>query len=331
MDKIVINAVAGAGKSSMIIEDLDLEKRIAILTYTRANQNELKKNVIKRFKHLPRNIHIFGLFEFLYSFCYMPLQNLYPNRGICFDTPHFMAQSYYTRDGRIYANKLSKYLIDKKVDFHKRIERYFDKIYIDEIQDLSAYDFDWMLSLAELCIPVKLVGDFYQSTFSSSRHGNKRKSLHVNYDIYKKYFTDKGYHFDETTLSASHRCSENVCTFISSNLGINISSHKQNEGIVEKVDNVERIKEILDNDDIKKLFYQKHYSFTCNSDNWGNSKGLTFKDVCVILNPSTTNLFDGKLNTLAPQTLAKLYVACSRTKGNLYFVEQRKIPNKYKI
>lgn len=330
MDKIMLHAVAGSGKTSHIISELSLDESIAIITYTRANQKELRKKIIKRFKFIPKNIHIFGLFEFLYSFCYLPLQRKYPNKGICFEQPHFMFNGYHTKDGRIYSNKLSKFLIDNEIPYLQRIEKYFDKLFIDEVQDFGSFDFDWVLSLGKLEIPIVLVGDFYQSTFVTSRHGNKGKSLYENYEKYKRYFKDSSFLIDEESLTASHRCSKNVCEFIQGNLGIQMTSHRADETIIAKVENPEEIVEIIENDNIKKLFYEKHYSFSCNSDNWGSSKGLTFDDVCVVLNPTTAKLFNGKLHSLAGKTLAKFYVACSRTRGNLYFIEQKKISAKYK-
>lgn len=329
MDKVMLHAVAGSGKTSHIISELSLDENTAIITYTRANQSELRKKIIKRFKHMPNNIHIFGLFEFLYSFCYLPIQQKYSNKGICFDQPHFRFTGYHTKDGRIYSNKLSKFLLDNKVPYLQRIDKYFDKLFIDEVQDLGSYDFDWVLTLGKLEIPTVLVGDFYQSTFVTSRHGNKGQGLHKNYESYKGYFSSHGFHFDEVSLTASHRCSKNVCEYIQENLGIQIASHRNDETIISKVESPREIEIILENDSITKLFYKKHDSYVCESDNWGSSKGLTLDDVCVILNPSTVKLFKGELHSLAPMTLAKFYVACSRTKGNLYFIEQKHIPAKY--
>lgn len=330
MDKVIMQAVAGSGKTEHIIDELNLNGNIAILTYTRANQDELRERIIKRYKYMPSNIHVFGLFEFLYSFCYLPLQQKHPNKGMCFERPPYYFKGYHTSNGRIYANKLSKFIINKKIPYMQRIEKYFDKLFIDEVQDVGSFDFDWVLSLGGLEIPVKLVGDFYQSTFVSSIHGNKRKSLYKNYEIYKGYFNEHGFHIDETSLIASHRCSRNVCEYIQGNLGVHMPSHRSDKTLITKLDCPKEIEEVLENNDIKKLFYQKHDSYQCNSDNWGSSKGLTFDAVCVILNPTTSKLFNGNLHKMAPMTLSKFYVACSRTKGNLYFIEQSQIPAKLK-
>ncbi len=47
MDKDVIFAVAGSGKTSLIIDQIDLESRALVITYTVTNFNNLKGSVHK--------------------------------------------------------------------------------------------------------------------------------------------------------------------------------------------------------------------------------------------------------------------------------------------
>ena len=82
---------------------------------------------------------------------------------------------------------------------------------------------------------------------------------------------------------------------------------------------------------IKKLFYQKSYEYPCNAKNWGDSKGSEYESVCVVINNTTYKAYQkNNLSSLVPQTLSKFYVACTRTKGNLYFIEEKKVKNYYK-
>ena len=84
-------------------------------------------------------------------------------------------------------------------------------------------------------------------------------------------------------------------------------------------------------DDIVKLFLQESNKYECYSTNWGASKGLDkFKDICIVLNKTTLKAYrTGNLGTISPSTLRKLYVACTRAKGNIYFVPHTFI-DKYK-
>ena len=74
----------------------------------------------------------------------------------------------------------------------------------------------------------------------------------------------------------------------------------------------------------KLLSSEKSNAYLGWTDNWGNTKGLDdFEDVCIVLNPPTLKAYkEGKLNTLASSTANKLYVACTRAKGNVYFVPE---------
>lgn len=78
-------------------------------------------------------------------------------------------------------------------------------------------------------------------------------------------------------------------------------------------------------------FYQEKHKYKCYSENWGLSKGIDdFNDVCIILNKTTLKAFkSNKLIELAPSTRNKLYVACTRAKGNIYFMPHTFI-DKYK-
>lgn len=133
----------------------------------------------------------------------------------------------------------------------------------------------------------------------------------------------RGERFDVDTKSliCTRRCSEEICSFIRDKLGIQIQSARINAGTVIRPSNIQ---EILDDKNIVKLVYDNasHYSF--RAVNWSYSKGDTYDAVCVILNGSTEKLVEDKfsVSTLKTVTLNKLYVALTRSKGDLYIVTQ---------
>jgi DNA helicase II / ATP-dependent DNA helicase PcrA len=331
--KKVLNAVAGSGKTSYIINQLSNDnKRILVITYTKANQENLREKVIEKFGNIPNNIFIFGYFEFLLRFIIKPLCP-YAVKDICFEIPHFRNRNPFTKDKKmIYANKMAKYILERIPDFKQRINTYFDEVFIDEMQDLASDDFMWMLSLANLEVPVTLVGDFFQSTFSSSRRGNHLSNLYNDLNLYKSKIEEAGYHFDKTTLVYSHRCTPTVCEFVKNKVGIDIESAKTTPSEIGLITNQEEMKNTMENNGIKKLFYQNSKQYTVNSENWGNSKGITFEHVCVVLNETTYKLYEkNRLMDLASITKSKFYVACTRTKGDLRFIRERDIPVDYKL
>lgn len=214
----------------------------------------------------------------------------------------------------------------------ERIDKFFDCIYVDECQDFASDDFDWLLSLSNLNAEVSLLGDFYQKTFSTSRRGNKGKGVHSNFDNWIKVISDSGFEIDLSSLSKSYRCPKIVCDFIVEKLSIEISSQLEEKysAQITLIDSQDKIESIMTDDNVMKLFYQKSYDYDCKSQNWGDSKGSEYDNVCVVLNPTTYKLFAAdRLNELSSQTKSKFYVACTRTRGNLYFVKQLDI-SKYK-
>ena len=96
---------------------------------------------------------------------------------------------------------------------------------------------------------------------------------------------------------------------------------------VELLKNEQIIKNIYNDNSIVKLFFQKSNAYFGNTANWGNTKGLDhFNDVCVVLNPTSLKAYEeGSLAQLNPTTKNKFYVACTRAKGNLYFIPEAKL------
>lgn len=329
MDKRVINAVAGSGKTRYIIESLDASTRTAIITYTVTNQMELKKRIIDKFGEMPSNIHVFGLFQFLYSFCLRPYYCEKKLKGIIFKMDDDRNRFNDFKDDYIYSNKISKVLLKRSDNYIDRINRFFDIVYIDEFQDLTSYDFDFALSLIACSTEIVYLGDFYQKTYSSSRVGNKGSRIHSRFEDWKAALAR--FEWDDSTLSKSFRCPIQVCDFIREKVGINIYGTKAPQIEIKELIEEEDIATVLESDSIKKLFYNKFYEYPCNAMNWGDSKGSEYESVCVVINKTTYDAFKkNELSLLPSQTLSKFYVACTRTKGNLYFVEEKKVKKYYK-
>jgi len=338
MDKSIISAVAGSGKTTHIIDNLDLDKSYLVLTYTINNYRNLKHEITKKFDHLPNNIDLYTYFPFLYSFCFNPfLGYKIKPRGITYEYPPRskrytkadQIEYYVSKGGRLYHNRIARLLEEYDVleDINNRIEKYYDALYIDEVQDFAGHDFNLLKSILTTDLEVKLVGDFYQHTFDTSRDGNTNKNLHNDYDDYLKEFEAIGVRVDEGKLEKSWRCSPTVCDFINDHLGIKIESHNQESTLVKYVESVEEIEGLYQDDQIVKLFYQEHYKYDCYSRNWGDCKGENhYVNVCVVLNKKTERFYKkNKLDQLSPVTKNKLYVACSRSHNDLYLISEEKI------
>lgn len=331
MDKRVIFAVAGSGKTTHIVDKLDLESPVIIVTYTNNNVVNLRERILKKFGYFPSNIKLQSYFSFLHGFCYKPfLSGTLKTKGLYYkpNTNRFAKNDaqYMTSSGRLYSNRLAKFIESKGViqDVIARLEKYYKHIFFDEIQDFAGNDFNLLKNLAKANVNITMVGDFYQHTFDTSRDGSVNKNLHSNYDSYIKLFEDMGFTVDTTTLKKSYRCSPTICSFISNSIGISIDSHRTDSVNIYYIDKQEEAQTIKANNEVVKLFYQKHYEYDCHSRNWGDCKGEDrYNDVCVVLNKTTfQNYKENKLQDLAPSTKNKLYVACSRAKRNLYILSE---------
>jgi DNA helicase-2/ATP-dependent DNA helicase PcrA len=336
MDKRVIFAVAGSGKTTFIIEKLNLEKRALVITYTHNNYENLKIRIIEKFGFMPRNITLIKYFGFVYNFCYRPLlQVKIKTKGINFHQPPEATAFFNTNNVSkyidssqyLYHNRIAKFLEVKCCipEIVERIECYFDDFFIDEIQDFAGHDFNFILKLSVANIHILFVGDFFQHTFDTSRDGSVNKNLYKNFIDYEDIFSKMSFIIDKNSLVNSRRCSQDVCDFIKQNLGIHIESYSNHRTQVKIIQSESEAYDIYQNKDIVKLFYDRHHRYSCYSKNWGASKGLDhFLDVCVVLNGVSWKLFaNNKLIESNPTSRNKLYVAISRTRGNLYVVSDK--------
>lgn len=332
MDKRVILAVAGSGKTSYIVEQLDLEKDHLLITYTVNNVQNLRTKIIKRWGYFPENIRLFSYYNFLYAFCYKPyLHREFEAKGVNFkpNLNRFAVgtRRYIDSGNRLYSNRIPKFFEMQGTlnSIKNRLSKYFDQILIDEIQDFAGHDFNFLKTLVNANSDIVFVGDFYQHTFDTSRDGIVNSSLHNNFLDYQSKFRDMGLELDADRLSKSYRCSATVCNFISDKLGIKIESHRDDLTNISFVENQNEADIIFSDRSIVKIFYQNHHKYGCRSSNWGGCKGEDcYRDVCVVLNKTSLKKYhENSLSSLPPSSKNKLYVALSRARGNLYLVSDK--------
>ena len=343
MDKRVIFAVAGSGKTTCIIDKLNLEKRFLLITYTENNIFNLRDRIVEKFGFFPSNIRLLSYFTFLHSFCFKPLLSYtVKSKGITWKQPPQYTMYFRRTDlkfyldskKRLFHNRIAKLCEMYNIfpEINSRLEKYFDCIFIDEIQDFAGHDFTLLENLAKVNCGILFVGDFFQHTFDTSNDGNVNNGLFSDYNSYKQKFKSMGLIVDTTSLNNSYRCSKSVCDFIKNNVGIDIYSVANKETDIITITKQSDADFIIEDNSIIKLFYSEHSKFGCLCLNWGSSKGIDhFNDVCVVLNKNTNRLFNNnQLHNLNAQTKNKFYVACTRTKGKLYFISDELL-QKYKV
>jgi len=334
MDKRVIFAVAGSGKTTHLISRLSLEKRALIITYTENNHSHLRTSIIKKFGTIPSNITLMTYFAFLHGFCYRPLMQRQANtRGLNFrrppqrNCPLTDRRRYRDPSGRLYHNRLAKFIEIEGLlpAVRSRIERFYDAVYVDEVQDFAGHDFNLLLAISAADAEMLFVGDFFQHTFDTSRDGSVNGTLHNEISAYERRFAQAKINVDKETLSKSWRCGTTLCEFISVHLQIKIYAHEDRLSEIVNVESQEMADRLHGDSTVVKLFYEQHYKYGCHSQNWGASKGQDhYNDVCVVLGAKAWKQYqEGKLHESVAKTRNKLYVAFSRARGAVYVAPDR--------
>lgn len=337
MANILMLAVAGAGKTTYLVNQLNEDERFLIVTYTINNVANIRRKIIRRFGYFPANITLLSYYRFLYHECFLPFSKLeLCPTGICWQMPadrtRYLGKDkilfYETNDRILYHNRIAKYCLEFHLqEIKERLEKYFDHFYIDEVQDLAGHDFDFIHAIFPLQIDALLVGDYFQHTYDTSADGNLNSGL---YKVLKSYLR-KWNHvtIDSRTLSKSYRCTRQVCEFVTRNIGVDIDSHRDDDSRIFVIDSQEAADAILADSNIMKLVYQKSYNYSFKAMNWGASKGLDdFEDVCVILNKTVHKHYKtNTLHLLAASSRNKLYVACTRAHRHLYILSEEYAAN----
>jgi DNA helicase-2/ATP-dependent DNA helicase PcrA len=180
-------AVAGSRKTQGIVErcaSLPHERRVLVLTYTQANQEEL----IARLKQYAGDHHhtqVMGWFTFLlrnFARPFLPFKfNGRRVLGFNFDgRPYRMAKGlsrFLDSTGAVYGCELARLAYElvgeSKGALLRRLECIYDEILIDEVQDLSAYDWEIIDVLLHSSINVRMVGDIRQAVLATNPRSSK--------------------------------------------------------------------------------------------------------------------------------------------------------------
>lgn len=359
MAKRVILAVAGAGKTYHICHEIDPTKRNLILAFTHENIYNIQKELCDAHECVPELTTVSTFDSFVYHQLVLPYEPSiaehfgcpkFVSRGICTvePPPQIIKNSkgnpvpnplykkkdrlahYVTTRGQYYCATLSELVLQVKKNRGSLIKRaaarlnmFYDCVLIDEFQDFREYDYELIMALAKQLEEVVLAGDYHQHSVSGTHNSGKPfkdTKGEVSYDDFVASIIKKGFIVDASTLAKSRRCSIDVCNYVSQKLGIWITSSGDHTGSVIWVDDAVSI---LNNNQITKLVFQEAANYSFQALNWSYSKGDTVDSACVILTDGLDNLGSEKFDPqkIKTSTLNKLYVAMTRSRGDLYLMK----------
>lgn len=234
-DNHLILAVAGSRKTQGIVDacaTADPAERILILTYTTANQVELK-NRLSTAAGDHHHIEVTGWFTFLIGHFVRPfLPFVYRGkrvRGFDFDSPPqtYIGAGEWSRyfNSRDQVRKVHLPQLACLVDEAsggaaiRRLERIYDRIYIDEVQDLCGYDLEILTLLMASALPIEMVGDIRQAILATN--GRERKNKKYMYmqvwDWFRK--EERAGRLRITQRCETWRCRPEVAAFADSLFG----------------------------------------------------------------------------------------------------------------
>ena len=186
-------AVAGSRKTQGLVEACkaaDVSERILVLTYTSTNQQELASRLDRLAGDHP-HIEVGGWFSFLLqNFVYPFLPLLFPGgriEGFDFDSPPQRYaptgswQRYFNERGEVRRRHLPELAvrINQAGDgvCLNRLQRVYDRIMIDEVQDLCGYDLEILDLLMGSTMVLEMVGDIRQAVLATNERETKHKKF----------------------------------------------------------------------------------------------------------------------------------------------------------
>lgn len=356
MKKLMI-AAAGAGKTTYLINQANSVEhgKVLITTFTIENSIEIKKKIIKIYGYIPSHIVVKTWFDFLLNDCFRPYQCvlakslhslkigfMYIEGGqSALRTKESSFAHYFTRDWKIFSDKISKFIAKTHENspelIFNRLSRVYKHIYIDEVQDLSGYDFDIITNILESIENVLLVGDPRQCTYSTN-HLPKYKPYN-NGGVKEFYLTYwQGLcELDETTLQFSHRNEKIICDLSS----LLYQSFAQTEPCTCCIENDTHLGIFIIPVSKKEIYLKDYFpiqlrltastevdpNFACM--NMGVAKGLTLDRVLLYPTKDMLKWLMDPNHQLADATRAKFYVGITRPKLSLGILVDDKSVDQY--
>ena len=339
----VILAAAGSRKTTSVVTMALAEpsKRTLIVTYTIENLATIRSYFIDEVGIVPPYITLQSWYSFLLQEGARPYQNaLYSEQrieGISFNVRDLKfrprkanTKAYYLVNGNlIYKDHLSEFAHETNLQVKGavvgRLERMYDKLYIDEIQDMSGYDWEFLQQLMQSKIEICCVGDPRQATYSTSNHhknsmfkGGKCK------DVFKAWEKKRFCSILEWTNC--YRSNQTICDHADKVFPSYAATTSQ---FLVKTDHDGVFK--LKASEVQAYFDQYNPTVLRNridnntmnlpAFNIGLCKGKTFDRVLVFpTQPMLKYLVSGNESELKEQSKSSLYVAITRARYSVAYV-----------
>jgi DNA helicase II / ATP-dependent DNA helicase PcrA len=337
----IVLACAGSGKTTALVRDAcgDPVRSAALITYTINGSSELSRATYDHSHAIPPKITIDTWYAFLLRHFVRPYQNhLYVPRvvGINFTRGQSaryakatdIRNHYFSREGIIYLDKVSKFACEviKRTNGLpiRRLEQIFDRIYIDESQDLAGFDLELVELLLRSNIQVILFGDHRQATYATNDSGKNKKFARANV-VGKFQEWEKAELCKVEYETHSHRCVQEICDFADQFYPTFPKTKSLNEQTTghDGVFAVEasQVAAYFTRFAPQPLRYNRtHKGIPGSPINFGNAKGMTFDRTLIYPHGPLAKFLQSGDITDAGAEISKLYVAITRARQSVGFV-----------
>lgn len=346
VDEAVI-AAAGSGKTTYLLEQALTEpkKRVLLVTYTNENLREIDARLWEANKSHPTNVETMTLFEFLLRECVKPYQTYKAEiariRSVNFISakPPFMKRNdfekyYLDSASNIYSDAVSDLAwVLNSVSGGKvirRLEAIYDKVLIDEMQDLAGWDLEFLLLLLQSSIQVVMVGDLRQAIYLTNRSNKNSQFRGANLMnwIEARVLAEECTKVEHTQ---SFRCIQPICDFADSlypalpvTKSENIQSTEHDGVFLVHEADVGAYRKYFEPQELR--WDKRNKEAGPSAKNFGQVKGLTFSRVLIFpTGPISSFVEDG---TVLPEvSAAKFYVAVTRARQSVGIVTPKNTTN----
>ncbi len=345
----VIIAAAGSGKTQILVDEAlaNPSRRVLITTYTRENLREVEARLWGASQGIEHGTTAMTWFEFLLRDGIKPYQAYKTSigriRSINFRTRRQQSSLRWVRKA-----DFERYFLDSENDVYQdavsdlvclldrdsggkvvaRLAACYDAIYIDEMQDLAAYDLDLLERLLGTGIQVIAVCDPRQAVYSTNtgpRYRQYRRSRIVKWIEAQEGAGRLGVE----ALVECHRCNQPICDFADALYPDLPRTCSRN--VADVRDGGVYLVDPGDLDSYRAAYSPQELRWSKATAprsekalNFGQVKGATFDRVLIHATKPMTAYLEGGVS-LADEARSKFYVAATRARYSVAIVPNRKI------
>jgi DNA helicase-2/ATP-dependent DNA helicase PcrA len=346
----VIIACAGSGKTTRLVKEslVAADRRIAIVTYTNSNIQEIVKRFGELNSGVPKHVDIVSWFGFLLRECARPYQRskcpanrieslLFVNNRSGKRRAETDIRYYFASDDAIYSDKIAQFVVECEAKSHgsvtSRLRQIYTDILIDEFQDLAGWDLEVIKMLLGSSIRITLVGDPRQQTYTTNPSNKNSQYRGTRVVELVKLWRRCGLCEMADPMNGTHRCNQPICDCANAlwpemkdpmeALRNDMPEHAGVFLVAEKF-----VPEYVQRFHPQVLRYsRKAKCYDCEAMNFGVAKGLQFDRVLIVpTDPIKKYLRTGDPTCLKEESRNKLHVAITRARHSVAFVFDGRSP-----